>query len=137
MSTDPLPAAEAAAPQADPIQTAADRAIAIDGEGPTLGPGSSVDRMKARLKQLGAPIYGTKSQLWSRLIEKENLVLRKRKEQEYLAARRDQLQIANEPTESAILGGPEEPTPEVRAEHIARDHFPPARWPYVHNLNHP
>ena len=58
----------AAADQVPAERRAVDEAPAF---GPMMHPGSRVDALKARLKEIGGPIWGTKAQLWARLQERE------------------------------------------------------------------
>ena len=50
----------------------------------------------SRLRELGAPIYGTKDVLHRRLCEYEQIAARKKKEEEYLETRRKELAVATE-----------------------------------------
>ena len=52
---------------------------------PLLGPRSHVDTLKARLRELREPIYGTKQQLWVRLQKAETKVLADKEEMRILA----------------------------------------------------
>eukprot|EP00971_Amphidinium_carterae_P328914 6461044-Amphidinium_carterae.1 len=58
---------------------------------PVLGPGSKVEDLR---RELGAPIYGTKQQMWERLMEFEARASAKEKEREYLEARSKELEEA-------------------------------------------
>ena len=55
---------------------------------PVLKTWSSIKELHSRLRELGAPIYGTKDVLFRRLCEYEQIAAKKKKEEEYLEMRR-------------------------------------------------
>ena len=63
---------------------------------PVLKTWSSVKNLHSRLRELGAPIHGTKDVLFRRLCEYEQIAARKKKEDEYLEPRRKELAVATE-----------------------------------------
>ena len=87
------------------------------GTAVVLGPGSSVIAMRERLKQLGAPVYGTKPDLWKRLVQYESEELRKKKEREYFEERRAELAAPADPVEQKLVPGTRQPTAEERERH--------------------
>ena len=70
---------------------------------PVLKTWSSIKELHSRLRELGAPIYGTKDVLFRRLCEYEQIAARKKKEDEYLESRRKELAVATEPVTPKIL----------------------------------
>ena len=112
--------------------SSADPAVAASAEaGTTPAPvsktWSSIKELHSRLRELGAPIHGTKDVLFRRLCEYEQIAARKKKEEEYLEMRRKELVVAAEPVTPKILPGPIQPT-EVEREHHMVNHLPPAPW---------
>ena len=85
---------------------------------------SSIKELHSRLRELGAPIYGTKDVLFRRLCEYEQIAARKKKEEEYLEMRRKELAVATEPVTPKILPGPIQPS-EVERQHHMVNHLPP------------
>ena len=94
---------------------------------PMLKTWSSIKELHSRLRGLGAPIYGTKDVLFRRLCEYEQIAAKKKKEEEYLETRRNELAVATEPVTPKILPGPIQPS-EVDREHNMVNHLPPAPW---------
>ena len=94
---------------------------------PPLTTWSSVRELHSRLRELGAPIYGTKDVLFRRLCEKEQIAARKKKEEEYLESRRKELAVATELVTPKILPGPTQPSEVQRRQHMV-NHVPPAPW---------
>ena len=78
-----------------------------------LTPFDKVEKLKARLKELGKPRYGTKAELWSRLekAEKEHM----KTQRQHQERQRKLREGVAEPVEAPP--GPQEPTPEQRAQH--------------------
>ena len=76
---------------------------------PVLKTWSSIKELHSHLRELGAPIYGTKDVLFRRLCEYEQIAARKKKEEEYLEMRRNELAAATEPVTPKILPGPIQP----------------------------
>eukprot|EP00974_Lingulodinium_polyedra_P101428 9826998-Lingulodinium_polyedra.AAC.1 len=62
-----------------------------------LNPGSSVKQMRQRLKELRAPVYGTKAMMWERLVERERLKRHSDEVQAYLRKRAEERADAAEP----------------------------------------
>eukprot|EP00971_Amphidinium_carterae_P337779 6474781-Amphidinium_carterae.1 len=86
--------------------------------------------MRDRLRKLGAPIYGTKEELYSRLRDAELMADKKRRDRAKLAAR------ATELAKKKDASGSLEPVPvppglpdlsEIR-KHYDAQHLPPAHW---------
>ena len=88
-----------------------------------LTPFDKVEKLKARLKELGQPRYGTKAELWSRLekAEKEHLKTQRQHQERQRKLREGVAEPATAPP------GPQEPTPEQRAQHELT-HLPPEPW---------
>ncbi|CAE7848057.1 RE1 [Symbiodinium necroappetens] len=88
-----------------------------------LTPFDKVEKLKARLKELGKPRYGTKAELWSRLekAEKEHM----KTQRQHQERQRKLREGVAEPVEAPP--GPQEPTPEQRAQHELT-HLPPEPW---------
>ena len=86
---------------------------------------SSIKELHSRLRELGAPIYGTKGALFRRLCEYEQIAARKKEEEEYLETRRKELAVATEPVTPKILPGPVQPS-EVERQHHTENNLPPA-----------
>ena len=59
---------------------------------PVLRTCSTIKKLHSRLRELGAPIYGTTDELFRRLCEYEEVVVRKKKGDEYLENRRKELE---------------------------------------------
>ena len=120
---------------AQPVET--DRAGVIEVPGlaaereaagrPTLQPWSPVEALRARLRELGAPIYGTKQQLWHRLCDWERAEFGKRAQEDFLARRRAELQSAVDPVAPQLMPVPVPPSPEEVKQHRIT-HLPSARW---------
>ena len=67
---------------------------------PVLKTWSSIKELHSRLRERGAPIYGTKDVLFRRLCESEQIAAKKKKkEDEYLESRRNKLAVATEPVD--------------------------------------
>ena len=94
---------------------------------PVLKTWSSMKEFQFRLRELGAPIYGTKDVLFRRLCECEQIAAKKEKEEEYLETRRKKLAVPTEPVTPKILPGPIQPS-EVERQHHMVNHLPPASW---------
>ena len=92
---------------------------------PALKTWSNIKELHPRLRELGAPIYGTKDVLFRRLCEYEQIAARK-KEEEYLETRRKELAVGTEPVTPKILPGPVQPS-DVEQHHMV-NHLPPASW---------
>ena len=80
---------------------------------------SSIKELHSRLRELGAPIYGTKDVLFRRLCENEQIAARNKEEEEYLETRRKELAVATEPVTPKILTGPVQPSEVERQHHVA------------------
>ena len=94
---------------------------------PVLRTWSTIKELHSRLRELGAPIYGTKDVLFRRLCEYEKVAARKKKEEKYLGNRRKELEVATQPVTPEILPGPAQPS-EVERQHHMVNHLPPAPW---------
>ena len=93
---------------------------------PVLETWSRVKELHARLRELGATIYGTKDVLFRRLCEYEK-VAAKKEEEEHLESRRKESAVATEPVTPKILHGQVQPS-EVERDHHMVNHLPPAPW---------
>ena len=91
---------------------------------PVLKTWSSIRELHSRLRELGAPTYGTKDVLFRRLCEYEQ-VAAKEEEDEYLESRRKELAVATELLTPKILPDPIQPF-EVERQHHMVNHLPPA-----------
>ena len=93
-----------------------------------LDSSSRVDDMRARLKELGSAIYGTKEELWARLVKSEAQAKRDREVAEALAQRREE-EMRGEVTPAPVRSPPQpgEPTEAERLAHYLT-HLPPAKW---------
>ena len=87
---------------------------------------SSIKELHSPLRELGAPIYGTKDVLFRRPCEYEQIAARKKKEEEHLEMRKE-LAVATEPVTPKILPGPTQPSEVERQYHVV-NHLPPAPW---------
>ena len=94
---------------------------------PELKTWSRIKELHSRLRELRAPISGTKDVLFRRLCEYEQIAARKMKEEEYLEMRRKELAVATEPVTPKILPGPIQPSEVERQYHMV-NHLPPAPW---------
>ena len=94
---------------------------------PVLKTWPNIKELHSRLRELGAPIYGTKHVLFRRLCEYEQLAARKKEEEEYLESKRKELVVATEPMTPKILPGPVQPSEVERRRHMV-NHLPPAPW---------
>ena len=88
---------------------------------------SSSKELHSRLRELGAPIYGTKDVFFRRLCEYEQIAAKKKEEEEYLETRGKELAVATEPVTPKILPGPVQPS-EVERQHPMVNHLPPSPW---------
>ena len=114
-----------ASSSADPaVELPADVALT---PAPVLRTWSSIKELHSRLRELGAPIYGTKNVLFRRLCEYEQIALKKKKEEEHLETRRKELAVATKPVTPKILPGPIQPS-EVERQHHMVNHLTPAQW---------
>ena len=94
---------------------------------PVLRTWSTIKELHLRLRELGAPIYGTKDVLYRRLCEYEQVAARKKKEEEYRENMRKDLEVATQPVTPKILPCPAQPY-EVERQHHMVNHLPPAPW---------
>ena len=92
---------------------------------PVLQTWSSIKELHFRLRELGAPIYGTKDVIFRRLYEHEQIEARKKREEKFLESRRKELAVATEPVTQKIHPGPIQPS-EVERQHHMVNHLPPA-----------
>ena len=92
----------------------------------TLNEFSSVEMMTARLRELGAPIYGTKAQKWARVLKAENEAAKEEEIQELLKERQTRRREAGEAYVPTLLPAPKAPTDFERFTHEL-SHCPPTR----------
>eukprot|EP00959_Pyramimonas_sp_CCMP1952_P020731 437155-Pyramimonas_sp.AAC.1 len=83
--------------------------------------------MRARLRELFMPIYGTKAALWDRLIAAEAAVKRSEAERAQKQAVKEQLGIQRDPVEPRQLPAPKVPSVEEERQHRLT-HLPAAPW---------
>jgi len=92
-----------------------------------FGPGSSVTRMQQELKRRKLGAYGTKQQMWKRLIIDEAAQRREKFVQEELAKQLDQRREGQMQPISIPLPDVPQPSPAEREVHDLT-HLPPAPW---------
>ena len=86
---------------------------------PVLKTWSSIKELHSRLRELGAPIYGTKDVLFRRL--SEQIAAKKKKDEQYVESRRKELAVALEPVTPKIFPGPIQPS-EVERQNYMVNH---------------
>eukprot|EP00971_Amphidinium_carterae_P277803 5514004-Amphidinium_carterae.1 len=94
-----------------------------------LGPTAKVGAMRDRLRALGQPIYGTKEELYSRLLKAEAEEELRRRERDWIEARAKEL--ADHPPAREVpshLKIPEKPSEQEVQAHLDRQHLLPAPW---------
>ena len=79
--------------------------------------GSNVEDMRNWLRALGAPVWGTKAQMWPRLVHAEARRELQKPDEAWLADRARELAEAGGQGELRVPRGPDEPSPEERACH--------------------
>ena len=92
-----------------------------------LNPGSTVTRMQQELKDRGRPSYGTKQQMWRRLVEDEAAARRERYVQEELQRQLDTRREGQAVPTGIPLPQVRQPTAAEREAHMLT-HLPPAPW---------
>ena len=84
------------------------------------------EAMRARLRELGAPIYGTKSRVWLCLCDHELMECEREAEDAFLTKRREHLQSPVELVAPQLLPTPVPPSlKEVKRHKVT--HLPPAK----------
>ena len=91
-----------------------------------LDSSSPVEDMRKRLRELRAPVWVTKTQMWRRLLEREAIERRHLEDQTLLDRRRD-LENAIDPTVPRTLNGRDARTESERTSHEIT-HLPPTPW---------
>eukprot|EP00971_Amphidinium_carterae_P236947 4702704-Amphidinium_carterae.1 len=94
-----------------------------------LGPAAKVREMRDRLRILRQPVYGTKEELYSRLLKAEAEEEMRRRERDWIEARSKELADhppAREPPHHLRI--PEMPDEKEVQAHLDRQHLPPAPW---------
>ena len=92
--------------------------------------------MRTRLRELKAPTYGTKAQIWTRLMEHEKLEKERVARETYMTARRQELIEACDPVQPVQVPGAEPPSPlEVQQHNLT--HIPRRRWCELCNMAEP
>ena len=86
------------------------------GEG-GLSSGSNVEDMRNRLKTFGALVWGTKAQMWPRLVHAEARRELQKRDEVWLADRARELAQAGGPGEFRVPRAPDEPSADERARH--------------------
>ena len=94
---------------------------------PVLKTWSSIQELHSRLRELGAPTFGTKDVPFRRLCECQHIAAKKQEEEEYLESRRKELAVATEPVTPKIFPGPVQPSEVERQLHMV-NHLPLAPW---------
>ena len=92
-----------------------------------MHPDSKVEVMRARLRELAQPIYGTKEALWTRLSRAERVNREHREKLEELRLRHEQAIEEGPQIAPRMVAGPSEPTPEEREAHNLL-HMTKAAW---------
>jgi len=110
-----------------PAVPAAEPEVVIAPPRQDLGPSSSVDLMRQRLKELGMAIYGTKSQLWARILEGEQMRRTQQLEREHLEQRREEVGASRGMTARVIPAAGAKPDDETVRRHNLT-HLPAASW---------
>ena len=80
-----------------------------------LSSGNNVEDMRNRLKALGAPVWGTKAQMWPRLLHAEARRELQKRDEAWLTAR--ELAEAGGHGELRVPRAPDEPFADERARH--------------------
>ena len=96
------------------------------GEG-GLTSGSNVDDMRKRLKEMGAPVWGTKAHFSPRLVHAEARRELQKRDEQWLADRARDLAEAGGQGELRVPRAPEEPSADERARHETT-HLPYQPW---------
>ncbi|CAK0881954.1 unnamed protein product, partial [Prorocentrum cordatum] len=94
---------------------------------PLLNADSSVGAMRTRLRELCMPIYGTKAELWDRLIVAEAAARRSEAERAHKQAVKEQLGIQHDPVDASEVPVPKAPSAEEERQHRLT-HLPAAPW---------
>ncbi|CAK0836065.1 unnamed protein product [Prorocentrum cordatum] len=94
---------------------------------PVLTAESSVGALRTRLRELFMPIYGTKLELWERLIVAEAAHRRSEAERQHKLAVKEQLGIQHDPVEVRQLPVPKAPSADEERQHRLT-HLPAAPW---------
>eukprot|EP00969_Alexandrium_andersonii_P372613 15482122-Alexandrium_andersonii.AAC.1 len=105
-------------------------AVAVPRESairPILPASAPVRHLRARLKELGGAVWGTKQQLHKRLLECEAIADRNIQLRQDLEARADEIRENAVPEEAQHLDLPEAPSEAVRLRHNLT-HLPAAPW---------
>ena len=96
------------------------------GEG-GLSSGSNVEDMRNWLMTLGAPVWGTKAQMWPRLVHAEARRELQKRDEAWLADRVRELAETGGQGEPRVPRAPEEPSADERAGHEVT-HLPYQPW---------
>ena len=135
-STAPAPSAESGALIATPLspelpaptgkeEVPLETAMEIS-ERPALSCGSSVVALKARLKVLKGPVYGTKGELWRRLCEYEARAEQRTRERQWIEARKEEMIKGMLPVAPEMPDAPVAPEDPAEIERHEATHIPPA-----------
>ena len=92
-----------------------------------LGPDSRVDELRDRLKTLRKPIYGTKAEMYNRLVAAESEAELLRRERDWLEQRTLELREGQGPIEIMSAEIPEKPSEAEQEKHNLA-HLPPVPW---------
>ena len=101
------------------------------GEG-GLSNHSNVEDMRNRMRALGALVWGTKAQMWPRLVHAEARRELQKRDEAWLADSARELAEAGGQGELRVPRAPEEPSPEERARHEITH---PPYQPWVHGAS--
>ena len=96
-----------------------------------LGPGSRIDALQKRLKEIRQPWYGTKAQCWARLVDNEGKRKVKATTDNYRELRREEMRLQAETgqiVEPATFPAVRQPTEEEQRRHEDNQHCPPQAW---------
>ncbi|CAK0790198.1 unnamed protein product, partial [Prorocentrum cordatum] len=118
------PAAAASAPERGGAAESAGRerlarhpVVLREGQEIVLHPSSRVEDMRARLKEMGQPIYGRKDELWARLSDAERRLTAHHLKMKELERRHDESVQGGPTIAPREVAGPAAPTDEERAAH--------------------
>ena len=87
-----------------------------------------MDALRARLRELRGPIYGTKAELWARVVEYTARRELEQREHQWLAQRVEELQKGHEPVEVRVQGAPRGPQLLEPEEDLVVADLPQGTW---------
>ena len=101
--------------------------VARGGPARTLNENSPVELMMARLRELGAPIYGTKREKWARILRAEAEIAREEEIARLLSERQVRRRDGGGVYVPTLLPAPRAPSDLERFTHEL-SHCPPEAW---------